>query len=239
MSLINFETPIDLTGFTIIVPSITVGNVPQLTVDLLITTLKLKKAGILWHSALVSSVGSDPFNSKITTPSTAAELYYNSNIKVAVIQFRSTFNVQRLGSFITDLSNSFTALKIDRVILLASLFDYELSNVQDKESIFYSSSTEINEELIENLRAKPLQQDEDGEVCTRGTGFAAKFYNILRTKVNCMLVVKYVSEGDNTLDAKKLLSQLFDIVNIKSGDYTVLIPESWTQLNDTPVLGIF
>lgn len=45
----NLEDGTNLNGYTVILPSVCVGNVAQLTADLLISTLQMKKVGTFWH----------------------------------------------------------------------------------------------------------------------------------------------------------------------------------------------
>ena len=50
-----------------------VGNVGQLATDLLVTKLKPKKIGMIWHSAIIPLVGGDPYNFSETALTTSAE----------------------------------------------------------------------------------------------------------------------------------------------------------------------
>lgn len=47
--MLSWEKNISLTGYTVIIPSVCVGNVAQLTVDLIISSLELKKVASIWH----------------------------------------------------------------------------------------------------------------------------------------------------------------------------------------------
>lgn len=53
ITMISWERDISLAGYTVIFPSVCVGNVAQLTVDLIISTLELKKVASIWHVSQV------------------------------------------------------------------------------------------------------------------------------------------------------------------------------------------
>jgi proteasome assembly chaperone 2 len=54
-------------------PSVSVGNAGQLAVDLLITKVKPRKVGLIWHSAIMPMVGGDPYSFGETALTTSAE----------------------------------------------------------------------------------------------------------------------------------------------------------------------
>ncbi|KAL1517231.1 hypothetical protein ABEB36_001023 [Hypothenemus hampei] len=229
MSLINFRKPVNLSGFTLIIPAISVGNVPQLTVDLLITTLKLENVASLWHPGVQPSVGADPFYSNEKTFCTACELYVNEARKLAVLQFRSTIEVKLALKFIEDLIDGITELKFENIYVLATGFDYELHNINNKKVYYYA----INyEEKVEIEDAKPLEKTPQGKFKISGSGLAVKLYEAIEDRLKATLLVKYVSEGDNLYDAKCFFGKLLEFLNLKSEQ--LIFPTSWQYVYGTP-----
>ena len=51
------STVTDFTNYSLFIPSISVGNVGQLAIDLLISSLDMQKAGILYHAAIIGYIG--------------------------------------------------------------------------------------------------------------------------------------------------------------------------------------
>lgn len=135
--MFNFKTEYDLSGYSLIIPSVSIGNIPQLTVDLLITSYNLKKIAIIWHSAIVPSVGGDPYESNASELCTACELYANEEFKIAAIQLRSTIVHKLSVNFFTDLKTSLTQFKLKQVILLCSAFDHELHNITGEKILLH------------------------------------------------------------------------------------------------------
>lgn len=240
VELFNIESSSKLAGFTLIIPSISVGNVPQLTADLLIGSLNLDKTISVWHPAIICSVGSDPYDIHSTTISTACQLYYNDSLKLAVLQFRTTFDRRRIGTFLSDLLKGIVKLELKKVVVLASLFDYELNKISDKENLFYATSGEISEDVTKSVSAKVIEKDQNGELLIYGAGLAKKLYSMLKNKVECTLLVKYVSEGDNTSDSEILLKQLLKFITVDTSTLKISIPPSWSYMHGgPPSLGIF
>lgn len=56
--MINLDANINLAGYTVILPSVCVGNVSQLTVDVIISTLEMQKVGAIWHVSHIEIVAS-------------------------------------------------------------------------------------------------------------------------------------------------------------------------------------
>lgn len=52
--MINLQNNVSLAGYTVIFPSVCVGNVAQLSVDLIISTLELRKVASVWHVSVAS-----------------------------------------------------------------------------------------------------------------------------------------------------------------------------------------
>ncbi|KAJ8969404.1 hypothetical protein NQ317_010312 [Molorchus minor] len=93
MALMNLKNE-DLSGYTLIIPSISVANVPQLTIDLSITTYNFRKVTTIWHPAIVPSIGVDPYQTNQDEICTACELYVNKELKLAAIQLRSAIETK-------------------------------------------------------------------------------------------------------------------------------------------------
>lgn len=49
-----------LSGWSLVVPAVTVGNVAQLACDLLLLNTRAQRIGFLRHEALLDCVGNDP-----------------------------------------------------------------------------------------------------------------------------------------------------------------------------------
>ena len=113
--MIKIQEGLDLTGYTLILPSVAVGNVGQLSVDLLISTLELKKCGRIFNSAFIPIVGADPYDETNQEICTSLDLYYSSEKKLVVLQIRAPV-VKKPTHFLYLIRNFIVDKKILKVI---------------------------------------------------------------------------------------------------------------------------
>jgi len=220
----------DFSNYTLIIPSVSVGNVPQLTVDLIISTYELTKAASIWHPAVVPSVGADPFYANNTTICTACELYTNAKLKLAVIQLRSTLEQQFIKSFMTEFTAELHKIKFGKIIILSSLFAQNMHDVTAPKFLYKANK--------ENLEIPPIG-DED----TVGSGFANRLYNALTESdtLNVILIFKYTSEGDNRPDAVEVVNLLKSMHSkLMEKQCDIKFPYSWEFVfGNPPPIGIY
>ncbi|XP_050295527.1 proteasome assembly chaperone 2 [Anthonomus grandis grandis] len=241
MGLINLFNPLDLTGYTLVIPSISVGNVPQLSVDLMIKNFEMEKIGTVWHPGLVASTGADPFDPKSKLVCTACEIYTNTSLKLAVIQLRSTIETKLVLTFFKELINSLQQLKFSRVYILATAFDYELHNIANKHIYYYLTHRPVSEKVTSLSNWKPYERDPNEKLYISGGGYASKLYELLAEQLTTALLVKYVSEGENVIDAQDFLVKLCEFADINTENIKCIqIPSSWHYVYGAPPpAGIF
>ena len=81
-----------LTGATLMVPAISVGNIGQLAMDILVTTLKAKKLASCYHPSMLPLVGPDPYDTTSDDLMMACDIYKPttiSNANLMLMQIRS------------------------------------------------------------------------------------------------------------------------------------------------------
>ncbi|XP_022907956.1 proteasome assembly chaperone 2 [Onthophagus taurus] len=235
IDLINFEKTCDCTSFTLLIPSVAVGNIGQLTADLIITTYNLQRYARLWHPGILSLASGDPYDLNSNTLSTACELYINEELKLAVLQLRSSIDTKFAHNFFTELKEKVTELKFGNVIIITSTFAYELHTIES--SHFRHIGGETTASSI-----PAMDVDENGKYLVVGSGFAVKLYEILRKSIPCMVLIKYVSEGDNIPDAVATLDVLCEMVHGMSDRdrFQIKYPISWNFVfGNPPPVGIY
>ena len=115
--MITFKEEVDLKNHTLILPSVAVGNVGQLTVDLLISSLQLRRIGHFWNSSFIPIVGTNPYDENSKEICTAADFYHSPEKKVLVLQIRSPL-IKRLSQFFTELRNFIKYHQMTKVNIL-------------------------------------------------------------------------------------------------------------------------
>lgn len=237
---INFTSPVNLNNYTLVIPSISVGNVPQLAVDLLISTHNLQQIGTVWHPAIVPTVGGDPYGSDPSKISVACEIYASSDLKLAALQIRSGIDLKYALKFFQALKDAVTELGISNVLLLASTFAYEQHDINSGH-FRYISNQDVGEEF-KKLNVRPMEKDEAGRYVLHGAGGVLKMFEVLSDVTSCTVIVKYVSEGDNRPDAVSVLGLLYKHVKCITGCNVgnVQFPKSWSHVfGNPPPQGIY
>lgn len=225
---------INFKDYSLVLSSVSVGNVPQLAIDLLITNYNLTKISTVWHPAIVPCVGSDPYFSS-NEICTACELFVNQELKIIVMQLRSTLIPQHMNSFFHQLKEKITEFQLKKIIILTSIFDYELHNIESNKFFFICNVNNITKEFVSLQQIKDI----NGKYFLNGGGFAVKLYEILEMN-SCIIIGKYVSEGDNRPDAYSLLLKILPIIGIQEKHEKVIAPSSWSYLFGRPApQGIF
>lgn len=238
--ILRFIVPVDLSNYTLIIPNISVGNVPQLTVDLIVSTHNLTKVATLWHPAVIPSVGSDPYNEDVSSICTESELYTNSSLKLAVIQLRSGIELKYAAKFLSDLKTAMSNFHLKEVVILGSTFAYELHNINSGHFRYISNQPVM--EIMKELNILPMEQDDSGKYILHGAGITSKMFETFNSTVKCTVLIKYVSEGDNRPDAYSLLEVLYKYVeNLQNENIrNTKIPTSWKSVfGNPPPTGIY
>lgn len=231
-NFLNFLKNINLNGYTLIIPSVSVGNVGQLTVDLLISTYNLEKIGTFWHPAIIASVGADPFKDENEDICVACELYVNEKLKLAAVQLRSSIEFKLALNFFKEFKTFILKNEFEKVLILTSAFAHLLN---DPKLIYRCLSND--EELFDTLKALDFrfyEETRNGHIA-EGSGFSVKFYETLNDSVKSTLLVNYVSEGDNRHDAVDMLNKLRRLINsLRNIDMDLKYPQSWNFVFGNP-----
>eukprot|EP01116_Phalansterium_solitarium_P004954 TRINITY_DN1619_c0_g1_i5.p1 TRINITY_DN1619_c0_g1~~TRINITY_DN1619_c0_g1_i5.p1 ORF type:complete len:124 (-),score=5.28 TRINITY_DN1619_c0_g1_i5:527-898(-) len=94
-----------LAGTTVILPVVTIGNVGQLAIDLVMHSCGFKKLGALESDAVVPVVGRDAFSTSSPDFTTSLEVFFLASASLTVVQQRSpVVKVSVASHMITDKS---------------------------------------------------------------------------------------------------------------------------------------
>ncbi|XP_076661283.1 proteasome assembly chaperone 2 [Halictus rubicundus] len=239
--MIKIPEEIDLEDYTLILPSVAVGNVGQLSIDLLISSLNLQKIGSMWSSLFLPIIGHDPYNKQCNSLCTAADFYLGATCKIILLQLRSPY-VGNSTDFYEELVQFIQLKKFSKIIILTSSYDYEQSDRSDSRLRYLSSDNSLlnNIESLhwkEHVRNTLVESAENNYI--PGGGFANGLYNYLKSSdVPCTVLFCYCSEGDNVSDALMLVKGLDQWLNILETNsdigINVIYPPSWEYLFGNP-----
>lgn len=192
--------------FIFVLPAVSVGNAGQLAVDLLISTLQMKKVGLIQDDSITPVIGSDPytgcFASRVGTlqlkpengvtqsaPAlmTSCELYESTAHQLVVMQLRSPLIRGRKLSFLHRLLDFIKEKQFRETITLASSHAHERIDSQLEGDQFRylvsSSSMSSDHGLLSQLKWLSLEyreshdeRDKDVNPYIPGGGFARQLF---------------------------------------------------------------
>lgn len=211
---------------TLIIPAVSLGNVPQLAMDLLIHTLGLTPSRSLDDTYLHPFASPRDHLPDLPAPlgiSTGLELYEDKDKKIAVVQQRSPVVTPYTKKFATDVLVPLAA-NYDRVILV-DLTNGGSDDVSRLHTIDVVTSDVVLNSKVERLSLQDgvPDDDDDGYLGTTRAVVEAR-----GEKQPSEVVVAHVYEGDNTGDAFALADKLASILNLQQQKWQC--PVSWTGM---------
>ncbi|XP_037364774.1 proteasome assembly chaperone 2 [Talpa occidentalis] len=224
------ESVPDLSGFTLLMPAVSVGNVGQLAIDLIVSTLNMHKIGYFYTDCLVPMVGNNPYataEENSTELSINAEVYSLPSKKLMALQLRSIFIKYKSKSFCEKLLSWVKSSNCAKVIVLSSSHSYQRNDLQLRSTPFRYLLTPSIQKGVQN-KIKSLNWEEmekipcipeidDSEFCIRipGGGITKTLYDESCSKeIPMAVLLKFVSEGDNIPDALGLVEYLNEWLHI-------------------------
>ncbi|XP_014205566.1 proteasome assembly chaperone 2 [Copidosoma floridanum] len=241
--MLKVQEDLKVEGYTLAVPSVSVGNVGQLSVDLLISTLGMCRVGRIYDDCFIPLAGSDPYDESSEDICTAVDVYVSHESKIVAVQIRSPL-VRRPTSFFHEVLNFVTDRKISRVIILTSSFGHEKRDKELRTVPFrYLATENVTAECGKQFDAlswitlEPKQDEFSGQSILQihGGGFAKTMFDLLQKEnVPCTVILKFCSEGDNIPDACELINysnQWLKIIPVHDNNLCKLkFPPSWKFL---------
>lgn len=228
----------DLKGYTLIMPSVAVGNIGQLACDLLISSLNMKKVSSVYNPALIPVIGYDPYDIFSNNLSSCCEVYKCAEKNIAVVQVRANLVYKYARKFLEELIASFKSRGIKDVIILTSSFAHEKKYIQTSPFRYLASESSAYKD---KLQSKSWLQHEliDGGVQIFGGGFASLLFEVCKENaMPCLILYRYCSEGYNIPDAYEMVNSLTDVVPLNSDkeDFIdqLVQPPSWKLLFGRP-----
>jgi len=224
------ESVPDLTGYTFLMPAVSVGNVGQLAMDLIISTLNMCKIGYFYTDCRVPMVGNNPYataEENSTELSINAEIYSLPSKKLVALQLRSIFIKYKSKPFCEKLLSWVKSSNCAKVIVLSSSHSYHRNDLQLRSTPFRylltpfvqkSVQTKIMSLNWEEMEKSPcIPEIDDSEFCIRipGGGITKTLYDEGCSKeIPMVVLLKFVSEGDNIPDALGLVEYLNEWLQI-------------------------
>ena len=164
--IMQFESDVelpDMSDWTLLVSSVSVGNVGQLAMDVILATLQvsgqLRLVSQVHHPMVIPMAGADPIVRDSPQLSTAMQLYTCAPSKLALLQLRSGLMPGSSGQWCADLVTWARCVGVSRLVTLTSSLAHERQECQLTGSPFRylatSESVTVPEGFI-RLEPRPL-----------------------------------------------------------------------------------
>lgn len=227
----------------LVIPSISVGNVPQLTVDLLIHNFGFQLVGRLDpvftypFASGADYVAGEEQTGKPGGYSTSLDIFHSEELKLTVLQQRSPVLPGYQVNFIKQLVQFVEEYDFNGVVVLDSTDCSTVANINFENPFdVYTNEKELVDKFQQlNIQTaasisepqQTLQQDQqqDEQQISQFSSFVIKLVHSLNSSTNVLAITMYVYEGDNTNDAIAFLKKL-----------SVLLPLPLPPINNQPSL---
>ncbi|XP_023173682.2 proteasome assembly chaperone 2 [Drosophila hydei] len=233
----NKATKLDVANYTVIIPSICVGNAAQLACDLLIASKKLKRIGNLSHSALIPVYGPSAYQHEPNEFVSSCELYESVEDKLLVIQFRTPLIARHTKTFQINLVELLQAAR--RVIILSGSFGFERRFIDDSPWAYRASDNfkAAHAAQLDGKTSLVKWKEHTGEHIFGGGNALQLFQAFKEKQVPVMLLFRYLLEGDNSTDASLIVRELNELCEDflqlhdgGDGSFKLTVPKSWNLL---------
>ncbi|KAN0133961.1 PAC2 family domain containing protein [Lactarius tabidus] len=244
MSFYHPVLPFTLRGKTLVVPVVSIANIAQLAVDLLIASLSLRRIGVFDSRDLVPVIGGrEGGEDGITMP---LELFGREGCEIVVIQQRSPVLVPRKQEFIESLFQFVREHRLSAVLILSGVDMSDRTDAQMMTPTYYirppNSSSWENSPLfpISQLPipeyTSPVSQHPGVAPQTEGPipfipggGLTRRILSNIPADWNVptAALLHFVLEGDNRSDASLMASVTAKVLSLEVPEWRE--PSSWQQ----------
>lgn len=246
------NSPPSLEDFTLVMPAVAVGNVGQLAVDLIVSTLNMSRVGFIHTDCLIPMAGNNPYSTckedaqELHTP---AEVYAAPELKLAVLQIRAPIVQTKSKKFRQLIVSWIKASGFSRTVILSSSHAYQRDDQQMKgtplrylatPSLLKASANALKElgwREMERVASFPGLTEANAEprLCIPGGGITKGLYtDSCSEDLPLAVVLLFCSEGDNIPDAFALVNHLNDWLHLLDDPSQApnkwKIPTSWNLL---------
>ncbi|CAO3686185.1 unnamed protein product [Rhizopus stolonifer] len=211
---------------TLILPMVSIGNVPQLTADLFIHTFGLERVGFL-DTDTVIPVSSSREDNQQTGSTVPIEVYQTQCRQWTCIQQRSPTMKGKRHGYVEDLVQF--ASEFDRVILMTSMdassrLDSQINSVPFR---VLGQETKRSVEL-----GVPVFEETDEKLYLPGSGLTRHVYEKLQERAT--ILIMFALEGDNVQDSIEFGNYVNSVLEIQKELTQWTPPKSWEFLFGTP-----
>ncbi|KAL7752872.1 hypothetical protein RI367_001875 [Sorochytrium milnesiophthora] len=248
-----------LRGSTLVLPTVSTANLPQLVTDVLVQTLGLTRIATLQSDLVLNICGPDPFADASNTSTLFAaplELYQSHDRRLAVLQQRAPISRGLMADFTRDLVAWIGAMEFAGVLVVASAdASYRVdSQIEGTPSFrFLSVIPASTTDAAQALGIKELEQQQQQvanaqkRLHVEGSGILSHLAQQLpelgsSTLKHAMALLAFTLEGDNLLDTVQTAQHVLRM--LQASPYSLALegsalkfPPSWGDVASGALYG--
>ncbi|KAJ1954974.1 hypothetical protein EC988_002141 [Linderina pennispora] len=250
MTFVTTADDVSTADSILVLPAVSIGNVPQLSIDLFVNTLRLPRIGIIDTAHLIPLSGPAGFDHQTSTRSVPLEVYQTPDRKWTILQQRSPPLPHHHRAFAQELIEFIKQGRFAKVVLLASS-DAALRTDKLIDGPQIRTISVGEDELAARFRALSLTDlheagsGEDSQGALKGAlahlhsaGVTKHLARMcLDANVPLTVCVSLVNEGDNVPDAVLMANAVNSALGLMTEDTAQWQPPrswEWLMPNNTP-----
>ncbi|XP_028255069.1 proteasome assembly chaperone 2 [Parambassis ranga] len=252
MFISSQTSPPSFKDYTLVMPAVAVGNVGQLAVDLIVSTLNMSRVGFLHTDCLIPMAGNNPYatcKEDAEELHTAGEVYTTAELKLAVLQIRAPILQTKSKKFRQLLVSWIKTSGFSRTVVLSSSHAYQRDDQQLQGTplryLITPSLLKVSADALKELGWKEMERvpaypgltdtNTEPRLCIPGGGIAKGLYtDSCAEDLPLAVLLLFCSEGDNIPDAFALVNHLNDWLHMLDSHSPEpnkwKIPSSWNLL---------
>eukprot|EP00732_Lithocolla_globosa_P004248 Lithocolla_globosa_v1_NODE_3811_length_1574_cov_5.762344.p1 type:complete len:264 gc:universal NODE_3811_length_1574_cov_5.762344:1415-624(-) len=220
----------------LIMPSISIGSVGQLTMDLLINSLSLKHIGWLDDANVLPVVGNDAYGSPTRTQkgTLALNLEVFQGEKFTLLQQRAPFCQGGAKKYAENLLKWIQESQFLYVVIVSGSDVRLAMENQLADRLVFSCSATLPDAIQKKAESllKTVDKKENGELMVRGTGIAKMMCGrCQQLDVPFLALFLFTTDGDNLMDGVTMANLLHTLLQFSVEDgFSWVPPPSWSNL---------
>ena len=228
----------------LVVPLLSVGNVPQLTVDLVINSLRLPRVGVVTDASVEPMCSSDVYGADGSL-SFACELFALQE-KVVVLQLRSKLADNEIRRFCRHLAAFCAKHGLEELVILGAWDSAWLEHPDvDGLKVKFEATTKTSSDILLDMGLQPLAwtrpapgQPSMSETVHGQRTFADSLPRAFGADFNISSLNLFCAEGENVHEAQLLARVMLaflqrrEMMKDVSETFTPVAPTSWKTILD-------
>lgn len=231
----NEDKKYSFDDYNFILPDISIGNIGQLAIDLLLNNLAVEHLGRIVHPCFLPFIGADPFQPESKKLASSCEIYECKEKKIVFLQIRSCVFRSKFSEF-RDLILHFIKqfnFKLTIAVASSSSAYFSADQLKDVPLHYLSTSKFPKKGVLNQLKWKEFSLPHN-VVTTDLIPESFVSQDLLEScekeKISLVTLICVCSEGDNCPEARQMVNCInlwLTLKPIKDPEETWKVPVSW------------